>query len=224
MADSKSTASPLPVRVDASAYCDRRVELGGQVALKHLKRLEALLSSSQPDFANEQIAVDLSFDRDELKQAIVEGRFSGHVASDCQRCGEPVRYRLDVSRVFGLARKENEFELMSEEYEPVLLDKGVLEVHQMVEDELLLTLPQFPLHKAVELEKNMAEGIAEKTAHVHVSTALIPECDTHTIIELTGSGSSLSTMQPQSAPVDLAVPAETHKPFKGLEALLKPKQ
>lgn len=206
--DSKAAGSLLPARVDADSYCDRRVSLNGNLQVRQLKRLDNLLLDS----GSQSVNGVFNFDRDELKQSIVRGTIKTSVFAECQRCGQPIGLNIEAARVFGLARSEADFEAMPVEYEPVLLDKGGLELHTLVEDELLLTVPQFVYHEPLPVE----EGTADLQ---------LKPCDLQSTVTI-GSGADESDADDEAAsePATAASSTETHRPFEGLDKLLGSKE
>ena len=66
---------------------------------------------------------------------------------DCQRCLQPVALDLDVVRAFRFVANEATAEALDAESEDdVLALPRRLDVHDLVEDELLLALPLVPMH------------------------------------------------------------------------------
>ncbi|GAA3951634.1 YceD family protein [Allohahella marinimesophila] len=206
--DFKAAASLLPARIDADSYCDRRISLNGNLQVRQLKRLDKVLLDSSSQTVNGIF----EFDRDELKQSIVRGTISASVFAECQRCGQAVGLNIEAARVFGLARSEADFEAMPVEYEPVLLDKGSLELHTLVEDELLLTVPQFVYHEPLPVEGDTGD-------------LLLKPCDLQSTVSV---GSATADQEGNeglvSEPASAASSTETHRPFEGLDKLLGPKR
>ncbi|WP_416399260.1 YceD family protein [Allohahella sp. A8] len=204
--DSKAAGSLLPPRVDADSYCDRRVSLKGSIQVRQLKRLDKVLVDS----SSQTINGAFDFSRDELKQSIVQGTIKGSVFAECQRCGQPVGLNIEATRVFGLARSEADFEAMPVEYEPVLLDKGSLELHTLVEDELLLTVPQFVYHEPLPVDGEIGD-------------LQLRPCDLQSTV-------TVGSVEPETDADDVvaepagAASTETHRPFEGLDKLLGSKE
>jgi uncharacterized protein len=66
---------------------------------------------------------------------------------DCQRCLQPVALDLDVARALRFVRDEATAEALDAESEDdVLVMPHRLDLHELIEDELLLALPLVPLH------------------------------------------------------------------------------
>ena len=74
----------------------------------------------------------------------------GHVQADlelrCERCLDPVKQHIESSFRFGLIASEDEAELLPKEFEPLLVSDSGLSLVDLVEDELLLSLPLVARH------------------------------------------------------------------------------
>jgi uncharacterized protein len=74
----------------------------------------------------------------------------GHVQADlelrCERCLNPVRQRIESDFRFGLITTEDEADLLPKEFEPLVVSNSELSLLELVEDELLLSLPIVARH------------------------------------------------------------------------------
>ncbi len=64
---------------------------------------------------------------------------------ECQRTLEPFEHPLRVDVRLGLIEHERDEAGLPAGYEPLLLENGTLQPAQVIEDELLLALPAFPV-------------------------------------------------------------------------------
>jgi uncharacterized protein len=64
----------------------------------------------------------------------------------CQRCLEAMELGLQATAEVGLIAVESDARRVPEELEPVLAPEGRISIGELVEEELLLTLPIVPLH------------------------------------------------------------------------------
>jgi uncharacterized protein len=79
--------------------------------------------------------------------AVVELSFSGTARLACQRCLGTMEVGLDAATEVGLIVTEADASRVPEELEPVLAPDGRISIGELVEEELLLTLPIVPLHE-----------------------------------------------------------------------------
>ncbi|MEJ7669510.1 MAG: YceD family protein [Casimicrobiaceae bacterium] len=72
---------------------------------------------------------------------------SGVVPLECQRCLKPLAWTVDQTTLLALAGSEDEADALDAESDgEVVLAAGPLDPIELVEDELLLTLPYAPTH------------------------------------------------------------------------------
>ena len=74
----------------------------------------------------------------------------GHVQAElelrCERCLEPVKQQIESDFRFGLITSEDEADLLPKEFEPLLAQDYELSLVELVEDEILLSLPIVARH------------------------------------------------------------------------------
>ena len=78
---------------------------------------------------------------------------------ECQRCLGDVRFEISAEFRLGLVFNDDQAKALPKRLEPVELDEeGRLDLWDVIEDELLLNLPDFPMHPQDECQalKNRA--------------------------------------------------------------------
>ncbi len=116
--------------------------LNGVLALASLPRLSAALER-----ADGAVAVALKAGIDGQGIRFIKGVLRAEVTLTCQRCLGSLSWPLEVAVCLGLARDEAQIDQLPEAYEPLLIaEDSKLAVADLVEDELLLALPQIPRH------------------------------------------------------------------------------
>jgi uncharacterized protein len=127
-----------------AALADRRARVEARIALASLARLAPLLEDS----AGEADCV-LEFHRDVDDRIVVEGQVTAALWQQCQRCLEPVR--IDVRSDFRLAVVDDDRQaaVLPDGLEPVFREGRLLNLAAMVEDELLMGLPQIARHALI---------------------------------------------------------------------------
>jgi uncharacterized protein len=81
---------------------------------------------------------------------VAELTVNGTARLVCQRCLETLEVGIEAATEVGLIATEADANRVPEELEPVLAPEGRISVGELVEEELLLTLPIVPLHAEVE--------------------------------------------------------------------------
>lgn len=131
----------LPVHLDFAQKAKIGYEIQGKWPIKHLKRLKKSLVSDQGE-----LDVELKFDRIGPVPFIV-----GHIKTElhlkCQRCLHDMKYPVDVTFKLGLVLNQVQMDKLSDEFEPYLIEGDSNHLADMLEEELLLTLPLVPVHE-----------------------------------------------------------------------------
>jgi len=133
---SDQSRSINPLRL---AKARERVE--GSLQLDSLSRLKGILLENTGE-----LQYSLSFDFDESGVCIVESVIKSQLILECQRCLKPVVIEIHKSSLLGIVNNKDEFEALAKDFEPLQLDEDIISVEELVEDELLLSIPLSPLH------------------------------------------------------------------------------
>ena len=135
----------LPTELPETANFVRQVELNrtleGVYPISKFTRLGEVLLSSEGF-----VSVKLEFTRS-VGIASLRGKVSAKLLVECQRCLQPVETEVNGSFKFALVHSEDEFDLLPEEFEPYLLEGEEQSIIDLVEDELLLSLPMVTIHQ-----------------------------------------------------------------------------
>ena len=135
----------LPHQIDPFRLCEARATLSGPVPLKQMQRLKPLLASDSGE-----INVVLDFDIDELGVPFVKGELKAELQLICQRCLEPFPFVVKQQSTLAWVRSDQEAERLPLRFEPYLVETNPLILNDVIEDELLLALPQIPMHAEAE--------------------------------------------------------------------------
>jgi uncharacterized protein len=136
-------SSTLPELLDPWRAVELGSELIGRLPLSSLPRL----GDSLLDTAGEA-ELKLVFGRDLQKRGVVTGTVKARLVLRCQRCLDALEHEVDAPVALALVRGMDEAGELPEEYDPLLAADGLLRLADLVEDELILSLPQIPMHEA----------------------------------------------------------------------------
>ena len=156
----------IPQRIDHYRYTDKGVILEGVITSeeseKELPRLNEAIVKSAGD-----IEYLLEFDRDKFSNRIVSGFVKTKVILQCQRCMSD--FTLDLSCDIATAFVQNDFDIKSAEdsnYEIFWLEqKENLDPRILIEDELLLALPQIPMHSHMKNSETVSSSCRVQSAY-----------------------------------------------------------
>lgn len=139
-----TSSAKLPETLPETLNFTRQVELNrklaGQYPIARLARLnESLLSDEGYVSAKLEFGHSVGF-------ACLKAKVSAKLQVKCQRCLQPMEIVVNGQFKFALLHDEEEFELLPDEFEPYLLQGEEQSLIELVEDELLLSLPMVVMH------------------------------------------------------------------------------
>lgn len=141
---SNASSAELPKTVDPYRLAEQNIVLEGEIPLKALSRF----GDSVYGFEDGAVCrVELSFSMDSERRRMVTGELEAPVTLECQRCMGPMQKTLVSSFTLGLVTSDEQAQQLPKELEPFLTDDFSANLWSMIEDELLLVLPPFPLHE-----------------------------------------------------------------------------
>lgn len=117
-------------------------EYQGELAVAGMQRLTAALA----DTNTPALQVRLYIGRDTGGVNYLQGEVQGALHLICQRCLAQMNFPVQKSFRLALVRNEDEAAELGESYDPLLLTQDRLVVSDVIEDELLLVIPDFPQH------------------------------------------------------------------------------
>lgn len=148
----------------------------GEYPLASLERLQEVLvtkEGSTNSFNEAKVKAKIEFCHS-VGFATVKGNVSAKLPVECQRCLQPMEIDVEGRFKFALISDEEEAELLPDEFEPYLLEGEEQSVIDLVEDELLLSLPMVTMHDNAcsEIMTQQQEEIAAQKKAAHPFAAL----------------------------------------------------
>lgn len=134
----------LPQKVDAFRFSDNEIHLQGIMLIKNMERLAPSLSNDSGE-----VSVDVEFGVDEQDVRFIRGQYSTHLMLRCQRCMEPFEYSISGDILVGIVHSEEEANQLPKDYNSVIAEEGMLVLQDIIEDEIIVSLPVVPMHSAV---------------------------------------------------------------------------
>ncbi|NIR61893.1 MAG: DNA-binding protein [Gammaproteobacteria bacterium] len=131
----------MPEFVDPFRLAEVGRTLQGRLALSRLRRLSDYLIADDGE-----AAIEIAFGVDEQGVAFARGRVRAVLMLQCQRCLEPMAWEVDTAFALGFVRSDLEGQRLPPGYEPSLIEDETVKLADLVEDELILALPQIPRH------------------------------------------------------------------------------
>lgn len=137
----------LPKTLDPFKYADQNKILEGEIALSLMPRLAEMLVDTDG-----RAKVRLEFDRDPQRLRILNGTLSTTVNLMCQRCLHAVAKEIKSEFTLGIVYNDEQAQNLPRTYEPLLVEDEKLVLLDVVEEELILSLPMFAYHASCETE------------------------------------------------------------------------
>lgn len=131
----------LPVHVDPGRLAETGTTISGTLPLGRLKRLGESLADTRGE-----VSVWLEFGPDGRGRPCIRGRLSVTVRLVCQRCLAPYDLTLDAPVHLTVVHTDREAEEIGDEEEALVAQEGPIALSDLVEDEIILALPQVPMH------------------------------------------------------------------------------
>lgn len=156
----------FPEFIDPWKAADGKRLFQGTVPLRWMPRLAPLLAPGRPEEDKERARPDQAntartdapwpdarfsalFGYDEQGAVTVELEVEAELPLICQRSMQPFSERVRRHSILSVVDNAAAQEGLPEHYEPVLADQGRIALVDMVEDELLLAVPQVPRNPEV---------------------------------------------------------------------------
>ncbi len=139
--ETRDTCMQLPRHVDPRKFCAQGVRLQGFIPAAELTRLATAAIA-----AGERVEVELDFSQDAERRCILEGRFSLTATLQCQRCLGPYDEELQEAFCFAIVWDEERAAVLPKRLDPWLVAEESADLYELVEDEILLSLPIVAFH------------------------------------------------------------------------------
>jgi uncharacterized protein len=132
----------LPRQGDPRKFAQHGVVLEGYIAVSDLSRVTEATESSGGG-----IQVRLEFKISEEKKKVVVGTAHAELSLICQRCLEPVTVPVQSDISLGIVWDEEGANKLPPHFEPWIAGEGMADLYDMIEEELLLSLPAVAYHE-----------------------------------------------------------------------------
>ncbi len=129
--------------------------ISGTVRLAELPRLTEVLQST-----NGEVEYQLEFYSGEKKRPKIKGFVRAGLMLTCQRCLGPVVLPVDSDLNLAVIEVPEEAELLPDECDPVWVEDGQIQLLDLIEEELLLAVPQVARHSLDECTEALTEEYA----------------------------------------------------------------
>lgn len=138
--------------------------------IKRMARLKALLALA-PDESPGDAVFEMGFSHDEQGLVIIRIGVEATLPLLCQRSLEPYREPVDRHSTLVVIEDASQEDSIPESYEPVLVEDRRVALLDLVEEELLLAVPQVPRRPGSErIELSTEAGVQSASAETKEPT------------------------------------------------------
>ncbi len=147
---------PLPSQLDIRKLTVKGIEIVADAAVSSLPRVVDLLADQEGS-----IAVKLRFYIDEQRFKRIDGELKSTVNMFCQRCLEPMPVNIDTHFELGIVWSEDGAERLPKSVEPLIVGEELTDLHDIVSEELILSLPYVNYHSAEDCGQEVGYSVGE---------------------------------------------------------------
>lgn len=151
----------LPRIIDPRKLAEREIRLTGTASVEKMPRLASYLCGD-----SDVVDVDLLFSLDELRIRIITGNAKGRVHMTCQRCLEPVEVDVQAEFNLAIAFNEDKAKQLPRYYDPLIVEDEEIELLDIVEEELILSLPLVPYHADCSIQTQFGDEDMAQEAEI----------------------------------------------------------
>jgi len=137
-------SEPWSQLIDVDRLADRQADVAFDIPLSRLPRVQAQIAGAQGTVHG------VAHFRREAGFRVAELEMQGEAKLICQRCLAPMTWPIDCETRVAILANEREADSVPQELETVHAPDDRIRVADLVEEELLLTLPLVPLHESAE--------------------------------------------------------------------------
>ncbi len=141
---------PLPKQADPRKFAQQGISLQGFIPVTELPRLVDAVEESTGE-----VQVELAFGISVEKKKVVTGHASAELILVCQRCLDKVNVPVESNISLGIVWDEEDAEKLPEYLDPWITGEGVADLYDMIEEEMLLSLPKVAYHEELCVDRQL---------------------------------------------------------------------
>ena len=132
----------LPKYINPRKFAHLGAKINAGVAISEFSRLSDLLADTDGE-----ALVELVFSTDQQNNCQLTGKAVANLPLICQRCLEPFNLPTECELKLMMVSTNHQADNLQDCWEPVFVDDGEIDLHQLIEDEFLLALPLVTYHQ-----------------------------------------------------------------------------
>ena len=146
----------LPVEVNPYRLVEQGRKLDGVSDIASLSRIDDLLADKDGT-----LSVNLTFYRNESALPALKGQITGDLSLICQRCLDKMSLPIATTMELVFVSNDEKAQSLQDGYETYLVEDSRILLNDLIEDEVLLSIPQLVVHEDCEPYRPLIEVTPE---------------------------------------------------------------
>ena len=142
---------PLPSSLDVRKAATRGVSVSGAIKPLDLQRFRDVLADDTGS-----VEAVLAFSRDEENRYLIQVSVTADVSVICQRCLEPMPVHLETDNLLAVVWDDDYARELPRYLEALIVGEESCSLWALVEEELILGMPAFSYHEALDCNEILA--------------------------------------------------------------------
>jgi len=131
----------LPEQLKLFNFAKKEVNLSGLYRISDFPKISEIVNNNR-----DNVSVNLSFYLKNNKTPCVDGILELDIVLACQRCLDDLSIALKVNFHLAFVKHDQQSEELDSHYEIYLIEEEELATHDLISDEILLSIPMVPMH------------------------------------------------------------------------------
>ena len=149
----------LPSQIKLFNFAKKEISLSGLYQISDFPKISEIASNK-----SDNVKVDLSFYLKNNKTPCVDGIIELDIVLACQRCLDDLSIVLKVNFNLAFVKHDQQSEELDSHYEIYVIEEEELATHDLISDEILLSIPMVPTHNYDCIKEiNKQEIVEEKS-------------------------------------------------------------
>ncbi|MCK5894704.1 MAG: DUF177 domain-containing protein [Endozoicomonadaceae bacterium] len=132
----------LPKQITPLKFAQNEYKLVGRIAVGELDRLVEMLAGKEAE-----VALSLEFFLEDNRRPMITGELKAELPMICQRCLDVVCVSIQTEINLAVVWSEEQAKALPKDLDPLIMKDDTADLQQLVEDELLLSLPLVAYHE-----------------------------------------------------------------------------
>lgn len=157
------SSTPLPRHVDIRKLIAAGAEISAREPLQKFARLATMLAKDDRLAVHDgDVEVNLHLYVDDAGCKRIDGEVTAVVMVACQRCLQPMALPIDSTFSVGVVWSDDEAARLPKHLEPYVVEEGLHDIRDLIEDELILCVPYASYHEDENCAGDYRQRVAEE--------------------------------------------------------------